>query len=176
MVAGRGVRLPGYGAPRARWPSEGDEVVRLVRREPATATECRWDPDAFEIDTAALDGVDVVVNLCGVGVANWIWTAERRKLLRSSRVNPSRTLAGALADRAAAGSAPVLIQAGGIAIYGTEHSTVPHTEDSPAGTDFLAQLVVAWEQAADPAAEAGVRVVLHAHQSRCWTARAARSG
>ena len=114
---------------------------------------------------SALDDVDVVVNLCGVGVADWLWTPERRKLLRSSRVNPSRTLAAALADRAAAGAAPVLIQASGIAIYGTEHSSVPHTEDSPAGSDFLAQLVVDWEQAADPAAEAGVRVVLHADQS-----------
>ena len=145
---------------RVRLATDGHEVFRLVRREPATATEYRWDPDAFEIDTDALDDVDVVVNLCGVGVANWLWTPERRKLLRSSRVNPSRTLAAALADRAAAGDAPVLIQAGGIAIYGTGHSFVPHTEDSPAGSDFLAQLVVAWEQAADPAAEAGVRVVL----------------
>ena len=145
---------------RVRLATDGHEVVRLVRREPATATEYRWDPDAFEIDSDALDGVDVVVNLSGVGVANWVWTPERRKLLLSSRVNPSRTLAAALADRAAAGTAPVLIQAGGIAVYGTGHSFVPHTEDSPAGSDFLAQLVVAWEQAADPAAEAGVRVVL----------------
>ena len=106
---------------RVRLATDGHEVVRLVRREPATATEYGWDPDTFEIDTEALDGVDVVVNLCGVGVANWVWTPERRKLLRSSRVNPSRTLAAALADRAAAGTAPVLIQAGGIA------STAPDT-------------------------------------------------
>lgn len=144
---------------RVRLATDGHEVVRLVRREPATATEYRWDPDAYEIDTAALDGVDAVVNLCGVGVAGWLWTPQRRTLLRSSRVNPTRTLATALADRAGAGAAPVLLQAGGIAIYGTQHSSVPHTEESPAGTDFLARLVVDWEQAADPAAEAGVRVV-----------------
>lgn len=145
---------------RVRLAEQGHEVVRLVRREPASAAEYSWDPDAFEMNTDALAGVDAVVNLCGVGVASWPWTPERRKLLLSSRVNPSRTLAAALADVAAAGPAPVLIQAGGIAYYGTERTAVPHTEESPVGSDFLAQLVRDWEQAADPAAEAGVRVVL----------------
>ena len=64
-----------------------------------------------------------------------------------------------MADLAAAGAPPVLIQAGGIAIYGTGHSSVPHTEDSPVGLDFLARLVHDWEKSADPAVEAGVRTV-----------------
>lgn len=144
---------------RVRLAERGDEVRRLVRRRPATATEFGWDPDHFEIDRAALEGVDAVVNLCGVGVADRPWTPARRELLRSSRVNPTGTLAAALADLAASGTAPVLIQAGGIAYYGTEPTHVPHTEDSPVGPDFLAQLVRDWEQAADPAVEAGVRTV-----------------
>lgn len=144
---------------RVRLAESGHEVVRLVRREPAGPQEYRWDPDASEIDTSALDGVDAVVNLCGVGVANAPWTPARRKLLLSSRVNPTRTLAAAIADRAAGGAGPVLLQAGGIAIYGVGHSATPHTEDSPVGPDFLARLVQAWEQAADPAVEAGVRTV-----------------
>lgn len=145
---------------RVRLAELGQDVARLVRREPAGPSEYRWDPDAFEIDRSALDGVDVVVNLCGVGVASAPWTPARRQLLRSSRVNPSGTLAAALADLAAAGRPPALIQAGGIAIYGTAHSATPHTEDSPVGPDFLARLVLDWEQAADPAVEAGVRTVL----------------
>ncbi|HEY5847177.1 MAG TPA: NAD-dependent epimerase/dehydratase family protein, partial [Microlunatus sp.] len=145
---------------RVRLAGLGHEVVRLVRREPATAAEYRWDPDSFEIDRAALEGVDAVVNLCGVGVADWLWTPSRRQVLHSSRVNPTGTLAAALADRAPAGDAPVLIQASGIAVYGTQHSAVPHTEESPAASDFLAGLVVDWEQATDPAIEAGVRVVI----------------
>ncbi len=144
---------------RVRLAEQGHEVVRLVRREPATATEYRWDPDSFEIDRSALDGVDVVVNLCGVGVADRPWTPRRRELLLSSRVRPAGTLAAALADGAAAGAAPVLIQAGGIAYYGTGYSAQPHTEESPVGPDFLARVVQDWEQAADPAVEAGVRAV-----------------
>ena len=144
---------------RIRLAELGHEVVRLVRREPATATEYRWSPDDFEIDRSALDGVDVVVNLCGVGVADRPWTPARRELLRSSRVNPGGTLAAALADLAAGGSPPVLIQAGGIAIYGTGQTSLPHTEDSPVGPDFLARLVDDWERSADPAVEADVRTV-----------------
>ena len=144
---------------RVRLAELGHEVVRLVRREPATTTEYRWDPDRSEIDRSALDGVDVVVNLCGVGVADRRWTPARRELLRSSRMNPSGTLAAALADLAGGESAPVLIQAGGIAYYGTHYSPVPHTEDSPVGPDFLARVVQDWEQAADPAIEAGIRTV-----------------
>ena len=41
---------------RVRLASEGHEVVRLVRREPATSTEFRWDPYAGEVDPAAFDG------------------------------------------------------------------------------------------------------------------------
>jgi uncharacterized protein len=143
---------------RVRLAELGHEVVRLVRRKPATATEFRWDPHAYEIDDAAFEGVDSVVNLCGVGVEDRPWTPARRTLIRSSRVHPTGTLSAALADRGA--SAPVLISLSGIAYYGTELSSVPHTEESPAGRDFLARLTVDWEQAADSAAEAGARVVL----------------
>ena len=54
---------------RVRLASEGEPVVRLVRRKPATSTEFWWDPDSGEIDMSAFDGVDVVVNLGGVPVA-----------------------------------------------------------------------------------------------------------
>jgi uncharacterized protein (TIGR01777 family) len=54
----------------------------------------------------------------------------------------------------------VLIQAGGVAWYGGRRSEVPHTEDDPAAPDFLAQVCVRWEEAAGPAVDAGVRVVV----------------
>jgi len=142
---------------RTRLASEGHEVRRLVRREPATATESRWDPDAGVIDPAALDGIDTVVNLGGAGVFSGLWTGPRREAILSSRVNTTSTLARALAERGA--SAPVLIQASGVARYGGGSGREPRTEDSPAGHDFLAQVVVAWEGAAQPAVDAGVRTV-----------------
>ena len=140
---------------RVRLASAGHTVHRLVRREPATATEFRWDPDTGQLDPAVLAGAGAVVNLCGVGIADRPWTSGRRELLRSSRVNPTRTLAEALAGQA--DPRPALIQASGIGVYGTRPTSVPHTEDSPAADDFIGQLVTAWEGAAEPAMAAGVR-------------------
>lgn len=138
--------------------AQGHQAARLVRRPSATATEYQWDPDHGTLDPAVFDGVDAVVNLCGVGIADRPWTKARRELLRSSRINPTRTIALALAERD--DPPPVLIQGSAIGWYGTERTDVPHAEDSPAADDFVGELVEDWEHATLPAVEAGVRTVL----------------
>ncbi len=143
---------------RVQLATDGIEVVRLVRREPATAAERRWDPNARDLDPAVFEGVDVVVNLGGVGVFSGLWTQPRRKAILSSRVDTTSTMATALARMGA--DAPVLIQASGVSWYGPVSGDQPHTEDSPPAEDFLAQVAVSWEEAAQPAVDAGVRVVL----------------
>ena len=106
------------------------------------------------------DDVDAVVNLCGVGIADRPLTAKRKALVRSSRLDPTRTLAEALADRQAqTGSAPVLVQASATGYYPTDGTDQPMTEANPAGQSWISGLVKEWEEAAQPAAEAGVRVV-----------------
>ena len=142
---------------RVRLASEGHEVLRLVRREPATATEFRWDPDAGQVDPAAFAGVDTVVNLGGVAVFGGRWTEARREAILTSRTNTTRTMAEALADLP--GNKPTLIQAGGISWYGSTSKDQPYTEASPPADDFLAQVSVRWEAAAQPAVDAGVRTV-----------------
>ena len=144
---------------RVRLASEGHEVTRLVRRKPATSTEFGWDPDRGEIDPAALDGVETVVNLGGVGVFNAPWTEKRREGILASRVRTTHTVAEAIAARPE-GQRPVLIQASGIARYGTVANPEPCTEDDLAAADFLAQVTVQWEAATRPAAEAGARTVV----------------
>jgi uncharacterized protein len=144
---------------RVRLADEGQPVVRLVRRKPATSTEFWWDPDSGEIDMSAFDGVDVVVNLGGVPVAPLPWTRSRREQILASRVDTTSTVARALAAQAG-GPRRTLIHVSGIARYGTTSGTEPYTEDSPAAADFLAQVTTKWEAATEPAANAGVRVVI----------------
>jgi uncharacterized protein (TIGR01777 family) len=143
---------------RVRLASEGHEVTRLVRRKPATSTEFGWDPDRGEIDSAALDGVEAVVNFGGVGVFNAPWTEQRREGILSSRVHTTQTVAEAIAARPE-GKRPVLIQGSGIARYGIVANAEPFTEDDLAAADFLAQVTVQWEGAARAATEAGARTV-----------------
>lgn len=130
----------------------GHEVVQLVRRPAADASERQWDP-AEPIRLP--EGTDAVVNLCGVGVSDRRWTDEYQALILSSRVVPTVTLARAVADQ----RIPVLVNASGVGFYGDtgDHEV---TELSPPGDDFLAGVSRHWEQATAPASDAGARVVM----------------
>lgn len=133
----------------------GHEVLRLVRREPSAPDERGWDPPAGRIDEGALDGVDAVVNLCGVGLADKRWTGEYKQAIRDSRIVPTDVLATAVAEH----GVPVLVSASGISFYGDTGDTVAD-ESAPSGVGFLANVCRDWEAATEPASKAGARVVL----------------
>lgn len=130
-------------------------VIRLVRRGPSSADEVFWNPDTGEFDIAELAGVDVVVNLCGVGVGEKRWSGAFKQSLRDSRIGPTEVLAAAVADA----GVPVLLNASAVGYYGDTRDRVVD-ENTPHGTGFLAQLCVDWEVATAAAAAAGARVVL----------------
>jgi hypothetical protein len=97
-----------------------------------------------------------VVNLAGAPIAEGRWTPKRKELIMESRVNATRLLAQAISR--VANKPRVLISASGVGYYGTSQ-TIRFDERNGPGSDFLAQLCVAWEQAALAAQAAGVRVV-----------------
>lgn len=136
--------------------SAGHDVVRLVRRESASADEIRWDPARGTVDLDRLAGVDAVVNLSGAGVGDHRWTDAYKRQILDSRVDSTRTIATAMA-----GLDPrprVLVSASAIGYYGDTGDRVVD-ENAPAGQGFLADVVQAWEAAAAPASAAGIRVV-----------------
>ena len=134
----------------------GHEVVRLVRRAPRAKDEARWNPEAGEIDAAALEGVDAVVHLAGENIAGGRWNEARKALLRSSRVGPTALLARTLAGLKK--KPGVFVSASAIGYYGNRGDSWVSENDSPAD-DFLGRLSVDWEAAAEPARKAGIRVV-----------------
>jgi uncharacterized protein (TIGR01777 family) len=144
------------GALRTELAAAGHDVHRLVRREPVGADEHRWDPDAGEVSSALVAGMDAVVNLAGSPIAQWPWTTARRQEILQSRVRTTGTLARAIAE---APAPPAFVVASGIAFYGGDRGDEVLDESSSAGTGFLADVVRAWETAADPARSAGGRVV-----------------
>jgi uncharacterized protein (TIGR01777 family) len=134
---------------------QGNEVVQLTRSPARRDGEYRWDPAQGYIDAGALDGVDAVVHLAGETVAGR-WTDAKKRRIMDSRVHGTRLVSEAIAglDRKPA----VLVSASGIGVYG-DSGDEPRTEDSALGDGFLADVVRAWEGAADPARAAGIRVV-----------------
>jgi hypothetical protein len=137
--------------------SDGHEVLRLVRREPAGPGEVAWDPAQGDIDAAALQGVDAIVNLSGATIGER-WTDARRREILDSRVQATELLARTAAQLDARPS--LLVTAGGIGIYGDRGDEIL-TESSELGSGFLAEVAKAHEAAAEPAREAGVRVLAY---------------
>jgi uncharacterized protein (TIGR01777 family) len=133
---------------------DGHRVISLVRRPPQGEDEIRWDPAADDIDRPALEGVDAVVHLAGAGIADKRWTPARRREILESRTHGTVLLAGALAklDR----PPKVLVSGSAVGYYGDGGDAVL-TEDSPPGHVFLSTLCEAWEAAAAPAVDAGIR-------------------
>lgn len=136
--------------------ARGDEVVRLVR--PSTdATGIAWDPSTGTIDTAALEGFDVVVNLAGRSIGERRWSDREKRLLWESRVDATRLLATSLAGLHS--KPALLVNASAVGYYGDRGDDVLTEQDAPGG-GFLADLTVAWEAATEPASEAGIPVAL----------------
>jgi uncharacterized protein (TIGR01777 family) len=135
--------------------SRGDAVLRLVRRPATAPDEVTWDPTAGTVDLAGLEGIDAVVHLAGAGVGDHRWTDAYKKTILDSRVDGTHTIVKAMA---ALDPRPRTLVAGSaIGWYGDTGDRAVD-ESAPAGAGFLADVVRAWEAAADPAQEAGIRV------------------
>ena len=144
-------------AQRGKLTDAGHEVTRLARSSGAAeAGQIRWDPAVGEFDAESLEGFDAVVHLAGENLATGRWTAAKRERIRSSRVQGTQLLAQALARL----SRPpeVLVSASAVGYYGNRGDE-SLDEQSPPGSGFLAEVCRQWEAAADPAREAGIRVV-----------------
>ncbi len=141
---------------------DGHMVCRLMRPESAANNEVKdgfnvaWNPATGELGGAGV-GPDAVVNLAGASIAGGRWSAERKAVLRASRIDTTRALVEALAKMNVRPS--VLVSASAIGIYGNRGDELL-TEESKAGADFLAGLAREWEAEALKAEALGIRVVL----------------
>jgi uncharacterized protein len=134
---------------------EGHEPARIVRREPVAPDEVGWDPEAGTIDAHALAGADAIVHLAGYNLGTR-WTESKKRLILESRTESTRLLAetaSLLAPRPT-----VMVCASAVGFYGSRADELL-TEASPRGVGFLSDVVEAWEAAAQPARDAGIRVV-----------------
>lgn len=112
-----------------------------------------------ELNTVRLDEetpLRAVINLAGANIADGRWSPQRKKTIWDSRVGLTRVLSEALAKLPQ--KPEVLLSASAIGYYGNQCNTATDEFGNP-GTDFLADLSVAWESATQAASDAGIRVV-----------------
>ncbi len=128
-----------------------------VRGLPEGVQVAGWDASSAEALTPLLSGADAVVHLAGAGIADGRWTAERKRLIRDSRVESSAAVAAAIA--AAEPRPGVLLQGSAVGFYGSRGDE-ELTEESASGDDFLAAICRDWEAASASVEEVGVRRAL----------------
>ena len=116
-----------------------------------------WNPNGGIGPWAAeIDGADAVVNLAGESIAGRRWSAAHKQRILDSRVEATRSLAKAI--RAATAAPRVFVSGSAVGYYGPLGDE-PATEETPAGSDFLAQVCQRWEGEALGASDR-TRVVL----------------
>jgi uncharacterized protein len=132
----------------------GHRMIPMVRSQ-GGGEALQWDPERGVIDAGGLEGVGAVVHLAGEGIGARRWNEAQKARIKESRVRGTTLLAETLAKL---GRPPkVLLSASAVGIYGDRGDEVL-TESSRAGGGFLAEVCAAWEAAAAPATEAGIRV------------------
>lgn len=141
--------------------ADGHEIVILTRTpgpDPRPRTRrVPWTPDGSTGAFAReIDGAGAVVNLAGESIAGKRWSDLQKQNILDSRVNATRSLTEAI--NGAAHPPAAFISASAVGFYGPCGDEIV-TEDTPAGSDFLAQVCVQWEAEAHRAKSPRTRVI-----------------
>lgn len=133
--------------------------LRLLVRQPVTGLPpgveaFLWNPPRLDAPPEAIAGSDAVIHLSGASV-NQRWTAETKALLRSSRLDTTRSLVQSLSTLSA--RPPIFLCASAIGIYG-DRGDETLTEASDCRPGFLSSLTLDWEKEANLARALGIRV------------------
>ncbi len=139
--------------------SKGYDLLIATRGEADSDEKVHWDIEqGFDEDALnRLEGLDAAVHLAGENVSGIRWTDEKKKAIRDSRVNGTRSLVDALFKLEKRPG--VLVSMSGIDFYGDTGDEIK-TETDRAGETFLAEVCKAWEAEARRAEDAGIRTVM----------------
>lgn len=142
--------------------AEGHQVTVLSRNPievknplPTGVNLHRWDAKTSEGWGDLVNGADAIVNLAGAGIADGRWSAERKKLIRESRIRAGHAIVEAV--RAADEKPKVVVQSSAVGYYGTETGDQEVTEEFSPGSDFLSKVCFDWEISTAPISRMGIR-------------------
>lgn len=124
-----------------------DYEIRFLTRHRKQENEYEWDIKKGTVDETAFDNVSHIIHLAGANISEKRWTPERKRELISSRVDSAELLRATLRKNKI--KLKSFISASGINFYGTKTSEKIDVETDPPGNDFLSEVVVLWERAAD---------------------------
>ena len=132
-----------------------DPEAARTRLSPGMST-CPLSGEGMQ---TALRGSGAVIHLAGEPIVEGRWTEEKKRSIRSSRVDVTKRLVADLGAVPQLERPRVLVAGSAVGWYG-ETGEETRAEGAPAASDFLAGVCEEWEAAARGAEALGLRVVL----------------
>lgn len=126
---------------------EKDYTVRFLTRKKNKPNDYEWNIKEGLIDESAFENISHIIHLAGANISEKRWTDERKKELISSRVNSAQLILKTLQKKNI--KLKSFISASGINYYGTKTTDKIFIENDDPGNDFLSEVVILWERAAD---------------------------
>jgi len=140
--------------------AKGHVVNILSTRQHASMTGTSafyWKPEYYEMDEAALDGVEAIIHLAGATL-NKRWSTRYKQEIYDSRTRTAETLFKALAKRDNH-IVKTFIASSAVGYYPSSLEKTYYENDAPSN-DFLGQVCQHWEAASLKMEQLGIRVVL----------------
>ncbi|MDR3568317.1 MAG: TIGR01777 family oxidoreductase [Syntrophobacteraceae bacterium] len=145
-----------------RLSEAGHEIFILSRSAQKAQTVVPWaqieegDPRKEGDWQGRVGECDAVINLAGSSIFT-VWTDSARKSILESRVLCTRNLVSALAGSS---REKILISGSAVGYYGSRMDDEFLAEEAPHGSEFMSEVCIKWEEEAQKATQAGVRVAL----------------
>ncbi len=134
----------------------GRSAQRLKQKFPFAADCYTWE----EFAASSAEELGVIINMSGAGVSDQSWSAAYKQVMTDSRLATTNICV----ELCKQNPEIRLINASAVSAYGfydDDHAAFSEADtDRRSGTCFLQELIDQWEQATEPAIEAGNQVAL----------------
>ncbi|MCI3935906.1 TIGR01777 family oxidoreductase [Chryseobacterium aahli] len=133
---------------------ENEYTVRFLTRTKKKENDFEWNIKNGTIDEKAFENISHIIHLAGANISEKRWTDERKKEIISSRVDSAQLILKTLQKKNI--QLKSFISASAVGIYGAITSEKIFKEEDEKGNDFLSEVVILWEKAADEFLEKGL--------------------
>lgn len=133
---------------------ENEYTVRFLTRTKKNENDFEWNIEKGTIDENVFENISHIIHLAGANISEKRWTDERKKEIISSRVDSAQLILKTLQKKNI--QLKSFISASAVGIYGAITSEKIFKEEDEKGNDFLSEVVILWEKAADEFLEKGV--------------------
>ena len=142
---------------------KSEEVIVFTRnveagkiKVPNASMYVEWNYDKPEEWKEHINNSKAIIHLAGANLASKRWSKKYKKIITESRIKSTQNLIKAVSE--AKNKPEVFICSSAVGYYGNSGDTLL-TEDSAPGNDFLANLCIQWEKAAEEIETFGIRRV-----------------